>query len=73
MAGLSKDDDVEILTLPKPKSFFERFLGPVDPDSTALRTVAPALARKLGSARVLSGLLSKEPTLTVLPFVMDVK
>ena len=70
-AGLKADEKVELLILPKPKSIFEELLG--GPSlSSQLKTAAGDLAHSLGQAELLRSLFS-EPTLTLMPFRLNVK
>lgn len=70
-AGLNKDKKVNLMILPKPKSFFEQMLGGPEIESRALssqlRNAVPQLAAPLADIEQLQHLFA-EPVNVVLPF-----
>lgn len=83
MAGLSEDEKVERLVLPKAVNPLEALFGPLDPNSETqsqaaramlqmLRELSPEVADSAHAWSMLQ-LLSREPALTVLPFQIRLK
>ncbi len=68
LAGLKPDDKVEILNLPKPKSFLDQLLeGPSASASAKANALAPELVALVKKASQLRALFSK-PAVTLMPF-----
>jgi protease-4 len=85
LAGLDPGEKIERLMLPKPTSPLEQFFGPLDPESTTRVSVTPvsalnALLREMfpdAAQRLqilsLTQTLSRERTMTVLPFFLSIQ
>lgn len=81
-AGLGPDDKLERLNLPKATSPLESILGPLDPNADTragqaavrqlLQSISPELEQNLQILNLMK-ILSKERTLTVMPFRLIVK
>ena len=81
-AGVGADEKLERLVLPKATSPLESLFGPLDPNSDArvaqaavrelLRSISPELAQNLHMLQLMQ-ILSRERTLTVMPFRLIVK
>jgi protease-4 len=78
---LGKDEEPDLMTLPKPKSPLEELLGPINGDAStreasallqAAAAVNPDLAEKLSGLGIVN-LLAKERVLTFMPFHVQVK
>ncbi|MBS0264380.1 MAG: signal peptide peptidase SppA [Planctomycetes bacterium] len=80
--GLAADAKIELLNLPKATSPLESLLGPIDPNADAraaqaavrslLREISPELEQNVQALQVLQ-ILSRERSLTVMPFRLVVK
>ena len=81
-AGVGPDEKLEKLMLPKATSPLESLFGPLDPNADArmaqasvrelLRSLSPDLAQNLHMLQLMQ-ILSRERTLTVMPFRLIVK
>ena len=70
-AGLKADEEVELLILPQPKSFFEQLFGDSSV-SSEFDFLAPDLLKTVRQAKLWQRLLS-EPTLLWMPYEVKVK
>lgn len=71
MAGLKPDEKVDLLILPKPKSFFEQLFENQSVDSRAA-AVVPELAAGLQYAQTLRELF-RHPAVTIMPYQVEFK
>jgi len=71
MAGLKPDEKVDLLILPKPKSFFEQLFENQSLDSRAA-AVVPELAAGLQYAQTLRELF-RHPAVTIMPYQVEFK
>ncbi|MCH8042125.1 MAG: signal peptide peptidase SppA [Planctomycetes bacterium] len=79
-AGIKADDEVEILVLPKPTSFFEQLLGGGAEARSAvtselgaeIRKLSPELHRQLGDIETIRRLFA-EPSVLMLPYRVEIK
>lgn len=81
-AGVGPDEKLEKLILPKASSPLESLLGPLDPNADTkavnaavrqfLRSISPELEQNLQVLQLLQ-ILSREPTLTLMPFRLSIK
>ncbi len=81
-AGVGPDEKLEKLILPKASSPLESLLGPLDPNADTkaantavrhfLRSISPELEQNLQVLQLLQ-ILSREPTLTLMPFRLIIK
>ena len=71
LAGVKSDDKIDLLILPKPKSFFEQFLGSSSVEAEA-RAIAPELVDAARSAATLRKLFA-EPAVMMMPYVVRFK
>lgn len=70
-AGLKPDEEVELLILPRPKTFLEELFNTSDVASPVAQALGP-WASQLGHVELWRDLL-QQPTLTVLPYHVEVK
>lgn len=87
LAGLKEDDEVDRLSLPKPKSPFESLFGDLEVGAShdaggstrsgvvarELEALSPELAAHLRAARLVEMLSRRDPRLVVVPFRLDVR
>ena len=81
-AGVGPDEKLEKLILPKATSPLESILGPLDPNADSkvadaavrhfLRSISPELEQNLQALRLMQ-ILSRDRTLTVMPFRLIIK
>ncbi len=80
LGGIAEDSKAEMLILPKPQGLLESLMGPLEDRglSSSIRLdlggfVPEAIRPVVRRLNTLAGLLSKEPTVLVMPFQIDIR
>ncbi|HLA84377.1 MAG TPA: signal peptide peptidase SppA [Thermoguttaceae bacterium] len=71
-AGLKKSEKVELIVLPRPKTFFEQLFEDPSASTDAMMKMAGPLGETLGDVRVIER-LTEEPILLWMPYRVEVR